>query len=385
MIRTVPRALPRLLAVLAAGLVTVPIAPTAWVAGGPWLTAAAAQPTTPALTWAVQPADQHGPDGRRWIELTLDPGQVMTEHLAVRNLSDRTVVFSLQAADGYLTDKGRFNMLPSNQASVDGGTWIGMQEQVTVGAKETKVVPFTITVPRDATPGDHPAGVAATITSTEGTVAVESRVGFRVMTRVSGTVTAAITVSDVTATYQHSWNPFSAGTIRLRYTTTNDGNVAVTGTGRVTVAGLFGLAQTDTPAEVEETFPGERREVDARIAGVWAWGALRTSVEVTPSVDDALSGAGANRGAGAEATDLAAGGPAGAAIHPASATVTVWTLPWPQLVLAAIFGALVFALRTITRRRRQRLAQLLARARDEGRAEGRTSTLVGSPPKEPGT
>jgi hypothetical protein len=365
MIRSVPRALPRLLAVLAAVLVTVPIAPTtAGVAGGPWLTAVAAQPTTPAVTWAVQPANQHGPDGRRWVELTLHPGQVVTEHLAVRNFSDRTVVFSLQAADGYLTENGRFNMLPSGQASVDGGTWIGMQEQVTVGPEQAKVVSFTITVPQDATPGDHPAGVAATVTSTEGTVAIESRVGFRVMTRVSGTVTAAITVSDVTATYQHSWNPFSAGTIRLRYTTTNDGNVAVTGAGRVTIAGLFGLAQTDAPAEVEETFPGERREVDARIAGVWALGALRTSVEVTPSVDG--------------------GAPAGAAIDPASATVTVWTLPWPQLALAAIFGALVFAFRTITRRRRQRLAQLLARARDEGRAEDRTSTLAGSPPKEPG-
>ncbi|BCB77850.1 hypothetical protein Pflav_042600 [Phytohabitans flavus] len=142
MIRRRPRALPRLLAVLAAALVAVPVAPTGAMAEP--------TPTPPALTWSVQPANQQGPDGRRWVEHTLDPGQVVNERLAVRNFSNRPAVFSLKAADGYLTDKGRFNMLPSSRKSVDGGTWIKIQEKVTVGAKGTTVVPFTITVP--ATP-----------------------------------------------------------------------------------------------------------------------------------------------------------------------------------------------------------------------------------------
>ncbi|TMR93992.1 WxL protein peptidoglycan domain-containing protein [Nonomuraea basaltis] len=341
MIRTLPRALPRLLAVLAAVLLAVPIAPTG----------AVAEPAKPTLTWTVQPAGQQGPDGRRWIELTLDPGQVVTEHLAVRNLSDGAADFSLKAADGYLTDKGRFNMLPSNRPSVDGGTWIQVQDKVTVGANETKVVPFTITVPRDAMPGDHPAGIAAAVTSTQGTVAVEGRVGFRVMMRTTGTITATVAVNDLTATYEHSWNPFSAGTIRVRYTTKSAGNVAVTGTGRVTVTELFGLLERHAGADVEEMFPGGSRAVEARVEGVWALGPLRTSVDVTPSVRD--------------------GAPAGAAIQHTSATVTVWSPPWPQLALVAALGALVLAFRAITRRRRRRLAELLARARDEGRAEGR--------------
>ncbi|MEK8107066.1 hypothetical protein NKG94_21505 [Micromonospora sp. M12] len=69
-----------------------------------------------------------------------------------------------------------------------------MQERVTVGPNETRVVPFTITVPKGATPGDHPAGIAATVTSTGGTVSVESRVGFRVMVRVNGSARAALPV-----------------------------------------------------------------------------------------------------------------------------------------------------------------------------------------------
>lgn len=350
MIRTAPRVLWRLLAVPAAVFVVMPVAPAASMAEDPEST----------VTWAVQPADEHGPDGRCWIELTLDPGQVVTEHLAVRNFGDSAVVFTLQAADGYLTDNGRFNILPSDQESTDGGTWIEIPEQVTVEADATEVVPFTITVPHDATPGDHPAGVAATLTSTEGTVAIESRVGFRVMTQVSGTVTAAAAVEDLTATYRQSWNPFSGGTIQVAYTTTNHGNVASTGIGLVTVDGLFGSAQNEARAEIEESFPGDSVEVETRVAGVWPWGPLRTTVEVTPAVPD--------------------GEPGGAAIEPASATVTVWTLPWPQLVFAAVLGAIAFGLRTLIRRRRRRLARLLARARNEGRAEARAATRVGSPP-----
>nr|QLJ99102.1 hypothetical protein HZU44_02630 [Micromonospora carbonacea] len=346
MIRSAPQALPRLLAVLAAVLVTVPVAPTG----------AGAEPAAPKLTWAVQPANPDGPDGRRWIERTLDPGQVVTEHLAVRNFSDSAAVFRLQAADGYLTDKGRFNMLPSGKASKDGGTWIAVRSTVTVGANETKVVPFTITVPRDATPGDHPAGIAASVTSTGGTVAIEGRVGFRVMLRASGTATAALAIDDLTATYAHSWNPFSPGTIRVRYAVANDGNVWASGKGRVTVSELFGLAGRDTTVDVEELLPGGSRTAQARVGGVWGLGPLRTTVAMTPA---ALGG-----GAIAEAGS-------------ATATVTVWAVPWPQLGVVVGLTAAALALRVARRRRRRRLALLLERARQEGRA---SATTVGDSP-----
>ncbi|MFC8850318.1 MULTISPECIES: hypothetical protein [unclassified Micromonospora] len=342
MIRSVPQALPRLLAILAAVLVTVPVAPAG----------AGAEPAAPKLTWAVQPADPNGPDGRRWIERTLDPGQVVTEHLAVRNFSDAAAVFRLQAADGYLTDKGRFNMLPSGEASKDGGTWIAVRDTVTVAANETKVVPFTITVPGDATPGDHPAGIAASVTSTGGTVAVESRVGFRVMLRASGTATAALAVDDLTASYSHSWNPFSPGTVRIRYVVANDGNVWASGKGRVTVSELFGLAGRDTTVDVEELLPGGSRVAQARVGGVWALGPLRTTVAVTPAA--------LGDGAVAEARQ-------------ATATVTVWTVPWPQLGLVVVLAAVALAVRTVRRRRRRRLALLLDRARQEGRASATTA------------
>ncbi|MEO3926863.1 hypothetical protein ABGB07_23770 [Micromonosporaceae bacterium B7E4] len=330
----------RVLTVLIVATLTAPVSP-----------AVAAEPGT-TVTWTVQPADPRGPDGRRWIELTLDPGQVVTEHLAVRNFSSAAVVFALTSADGYLTDKGRFNMLPSGRASVAGGTWIDVQKAVTVGPNETKVVPFTITVPQDATPGDHPAGIAASVISTGGTVNVESRVGFRVMMRASGTVRATVAVKDLTARYTASWNPFRGGTIRVRYLLANDGNVRASTASRLAVTELFGLVGQDATTDVEEMLPGGSRMVESRVAPVWALGQLRTTIAVTP--------------------EPFGGDQAGAEIRQARATVTTWALPWPQLALLLLLGVLVVGLRTSARRRRRRLARLLALAREEGRAESRT-------------
>ncbi|MFD6681665.1 hypothetical protein [Micromonospora parva] len=337
----------RALVVLTVAFLTVAATPVA----------AAAEPDPKALTWTVQPATASGPDQRRWITASLDPGQAVTEHLAVRNFSRTAVTFALKAADGYLTDKGRFNMLSSDRPSVDGGTWIDVQEKVTVGPNETRVVPFTITVPRSATPGDHPAGIAATVSSAGGTVTVESRVGFRVMLRVNGSARAALAVRGLDATYSPSWNPFAGGTVRVRYTVENDGNVWVSGTGRVAMSDLLGRSSHDATSAVDELLPGGSRTVRTRADGVWALGRLRTTVTTSPA--------------------LLGDGQAGADLRPASATVTTWVVPWAQLALLALLVGLLLGLRAAARHRRRRLAGLLARARQEGRREAQESVLVG--------
>ncbi|GGM55060.1 hypothetical protein ACFFX1_19550 [Dactylosporangium sucinum] len=295
------------------------------------------------VTWTVQPATAGGPDGRRWIERTLDPGQAVTEHLAVRNFGDTPAVFALKAADGYLTDKGRFNMLPSDRASVDGGTWVAVQPTVRVGAKETVVVPFTITAPAGAAPGDHPAGIAATVTSAGGQVNVESRVGFRLMLRASGTPTATLSVTGLTTSYERSWNPLRPGRARVSYTVTNTGNVWLSGKGTVSAGG------GSATADVGELLPKGTHRADVRVGGVWPLGRVRTTVTLTPIV---LGDTGA--------------GPVAA--NTVTTTATAWVLPWSQLLLLAALVGLVFALRAHRRSRRRRLEALLDRARAEGRA-----------------
>lgn len=336
---------PALAVALVAAIVMVPAA--AWAS---------------ATTWSVQPANEKGPDGRRWIEFTADPGAVVTEHLAVRNFSGTPAMFAVKAADGYLTDTGRFNMLPSNQASVDGGTWIDVRDGVTVGPRQTVVIPFTITVPDDATPGDHPAGIAASVMSTDGTVDVESRVGFRVMMRVTGELDPRLTIADVGTGYRPIWNPFRGGEVTVSYDIANEGNVRLAGQGDVKVAGPLGSASRSVavPA-VDEILAGGSRRVTTTVSGVWPLGRVTTDITVKPAAvgDDTID----------------------EPLGPITVTVTTWAMPWPQLVLVAVVFLVVFGVRYLRRHRRRRLDQLLARARAEGRRE---SAVSGGAPSSSG-
>lgn len=304
-------------------------------------TAAAAADDAP-VSWSVSPASSTGPDGRSWVELELDPGESVTEHLAVRNLGEAATTFALTAADGYFTATGRFNMLQSGQESVDAGTWISVDDSVKVEPGGMAIVPFTISVPADATPGDHAAGVAAAITSTGTTdngaqVGVESRVGFRVITQVTGDLAPAMALSAVTAEYTPSWNLFTPGEVSVHYTATNVGNTQLS----------FEEAIDGTAKSRGDLFPGEQRNVDVDAIQTWPLGLVSIDVrlESTVPTDGSL------------------------AVAPATKTVVVWAVPWLHLAVLLTLAVAVAAALLARRRSTKRIELLLEQARAEGRAQ----------------
>lgn len=305
------------------------------------------------MTWSVRPADESGPDGRSWVELDVEPGTTISEHLALRNLGDAAVTFAVAGADGYFTPAGRFNMLASGEESVDAGTWIDVADTVTVEPGETAIVPFTVTVPADATPGDHAAGIAASVSSESAdggtTVGVESRVGFRVMVRVKGAIAPDLQVS-ASGAYVTDWNPFDPGSVSLGYTLTNAGNVRMSVGAGVFWAGREFRGGTD--GEATELLPADEREGTVRIPGVWPLGIVTLPLVIEQSVvmpDGTVQ-------------ELA----------PLTRSITVWAMPWPQLIVAAaialVFVGLLF--------RRRRHAASVAKRIDDARAEGRREARV---------
>ena len=315
------------IAVLTAAMIAAPVA-------------AVAAEDSP-VTWAVTPADENGPDGRRVVDLEVDPGESVTEHLAVRNLSEREATFTLGASDGYYTATGRFTMLPQSEESVGAGTWVAIEPSVTLAANETRVVPFTVTVPPNATPGDHAAGVAASVRSsgTDGAgaqVGVDSRVGFRLSMRVAGELAPALTVEDVQADYVPSWSLFAPGRVDVSYEVTNAGNTALE------VADRTG----DTPSTRGTLLPGESRRVEVDPVSAWPLGLLFLDLEVMAT---------------APGTSLSA--------IPAAHDLVVWAVPWFHLLAAIGVALLLVAIFADRRRRRRRFDDLLRRAREEGRRE----------------
>ncbi|MCT9820515.1 DUF916 domain-containing protein [Microbacterium sp. W1N] len=312
-----------------------------------------------AVVWAVRPADASGPDGRRWVERELDPGASATEHLAVTNLGDAPVSFEVNAADGYFTDAGRFSMLPGGTASTGAGQWISAPPAVTVDPGATAIVPFTITVPAGATPGDHAAGVAVSVPSSSaagGTaVAVESRVGFRVMVRVAGEVAPGLDVSSA-AVAETSWNPLRPGSAVVTLIARNTGNVRLMVAPHVAGAGPA-LAAADESPDADapgdrsvELLPGDTRTFEMRVADVWplGWQTLPVVVDQALVLPDGTT------------RDL------DSVTHAAG----VWALPWPQLLVLVGIALLVVGIAQGRRRRGDHVRRLVAEAHERGRREG---------------
>ncbi|MGI6879679.1 COG1470 family protein [Microbacterium sp. gxy059] len=294
-----------------------------------------------AITWSVVPADDQGPDGRSAVEAELSPGESATEHLAVRNLGEAEATFRLGAADGYYTEKGRFTTLPAGRESEGAGTWVRLPAEVRVEPGETAVVPVEIVVPDQVAPGDHAAGVFASVESAGQTgssaIGVESRVGFRLLVRVDGELAPALTIDEAGADYAAQGNPFRPGALSAEYTVTNTGNVALALTDEI--GGKAGARG--------DLLPGETRTVRTDPAPAWPLfvaGDALVVHGVAPG-DDALSTS-------------------------AEVRVSTWALPWPQLLLLGGVGLVLAAVLGGRRRSATRLQKAVEAAREEGRREG---------------
>ncbi|WP_022891357.1 DUF916 domain-containing protein [Agromyces subbeticus] len=318
---------------------------------------AAAEEAAP-VSWSVTPSDASGPDGRFSVEHEIDPGASVDDFLAVRNLGAEEVTFALSAADGFYNDNGRFDMLPSGEQSVGAGTWISLPESVTVAPAGTVVVPFTVTVPDNAEPGDHAAGIAASVMSTSSgdgaAVGVESRVGFRVMTQVTGELEPVFSVQHVVADYRTSWNPLHPGDIAVSFDVVNEGNVRLSVGGTVDIAGR----QVAFPADAErqqDILPGEHHTFTADLDGVWPLFGFAGEIVVSPTVTTV----------GGDTAEVA----------PASTSIFVWAVPWSQLLVLIGLALIIVALVWRRGRSKRRFDMLLAQAREAGRQDSAAGGL----------
>ncbi|MBC9005277.1 WxL protein peptidoglycan domain-containing protein [Micromonospora aurantiaca (nom. illeg.)] len=326
--RRTPGPAARFGAALAAALLAVLLGPPAAGEAAP-RPAPSADPG--AVRWAVQPSGPGGPTGRNYFTYDLAPGDSVTDHVGVTNLGDRPLTFAVYGTDAYTTTDGAFALLPSDRAATDVGAWIGVERRSwTVQPGRRADIPFRLTVPRNATPGDHTGGVIAAVaqdgvTADGQRVRLDQRIAARVYLRVAGEVRPAVTVESVRVAYDTPLNPIGRADLTVTYRIRNSGNVRVGGTGAVVVDGPGGWTLSRTsPVDLPELLPGAEFTVTERVTGVPPALRLTATVDLAPTTVDT-------------------------ALPPVQRTASVWAPPWLLIAALAAAGAWLYL-----RRRRRR-------------------------------
>ncbi|KQX16969.1 hypothetical protein ASC82_01635 [Streptomyces sp. Root431] len=227
--------------------------------------------------WAVYPAAAKL-GSRPYFYLSVDPGTSLTDRVTVTNKTAAPLTFRLYGADAYNTDRdGGFAVRTQQEKQTGAGAWIKPQRtRVTVPARSAVTVPYTLTVPADADPGDHPGALVALderiSPSGQGSVAmgVQRAVGARVYLRVNGPTVPALAVEDITLTQDRPLVPGAGGSSAVvSYTLHNRGNVTLNPKVALKAEGLFGrtLLARDLGGVPSELLPRQKIRLTERWSG----------------------------------------------------------------------------------------------------------------------
>ncbi|MCX4551182.1 DUF916 domain-containing protein [Streptomyces sp. NBC_01387] len=218
-------------------------------------------------SWSVYPTASKAAQ-RPYFSLSADPGEVIRDKVTVANKTAQPLTFLLYGADAYNTDRdGGFAVRGPKEPQHGIGAWVRTDRpKLTVPPHASVTVPFTLTVPQNAEPGDHPGALVALderVDRAGGPVAVGVRwaVGARVYLRVTGPTVTGIAVEGVKLAHQQPLVPGTgASRTVISYTLHNTGNVTLSPEVGLKAQGLFGrtlLARglKKTPSEL---LPGQK-------------------------------------------------------------------------------------------------------------------------------
>ncbi|MDQ1547065.1 MAG: hypothetical protein QOH69_1969 [Actinomycetota bacterium] len=341
--------------------------------------AADAPPKAPAITWSVQASGPTGNDGRLSFAYGVDPGTEIDDFVAVSNRGTAKQTFTIYGTDAINQfDSGAFSLLPAAQKPHDVGSWITTKTaKITVPAGQTAIIPFTILVPSDATPGDHTGGVIASVTTAapgkKSGVGIDQRVAARVYLRVSGQPVAKVVATGVVAGFTPVWNPFGGGGAAVDYDVRNNGNVREDVAQSIEMSGPFGIGLGKiTGKPLLNLLPGQSTHIHETVAGVFPLVLLFANVKLTPSAPTDLVGQSQLRDQNGKLLPASPEPKFTAVTTSALAAAISWTL----LAIVLVLIALIFLISRYVRNTRERMFDAIDAATAEAQraAQARSAT-----------
>jgi hypothetical protein len=345
-----------------------PSAPAVAAAGKPKPTP---QPTASAdsISWSVSPASATAPDHRSSFSYTnVKPGSAISDHVAVLNRSSQSVAFTLYGTDATgTTATNTLMLLASGKQPTQVGAWTRFEHNlaevsVIIPAGKGVIEPFSVTVPRNANPGDHLGAMVAQVTVLRRTRAGTSfneteRIAVPIVLRVVGPLHASLLVESVSVSYAGRFNPLNDGLATVTYAVQNTGNVLLAGSQNVSVSGPFG-AVTAKLRSLPVVLPGDSVRITTTAGFLYGMGPVTAHVRIAPAAaphEPAL------------ATPLAE----------VTASASTFAVPWAiLLILVVAVGGIVGFTRWLRYRQRQLQAHVNAVA--EGVRRETEQRLLGS-------
>jgi len=212
-------------------------------------------------------ADPDNPETFAYFVHTLSPGSTVADEARVQNGSDVPIVLKMYAADASTSIGGGPGFAHEGQELNGGRHWISLAvSEVTLEPGEERLVPFTIDVPPDASPGEHttglvvegapseeiPVGGQAPSSGEDGAafaVRVVNRAAVAVLIDVPGTRVAALEITSVCMKEQDDQGA------DFRVYVGNMGNIRVRGEGFLLIEDRKGTELASIPLQMGSILP----------------------------------------------------------------------------------------------------------------------------------
>jgi hypothetical protein len=296
----------------------------------------AGKPPGNIISWSIVGATPKGPDGRyQFAYNNIKPGTVIKDWVEIFNRSTRAAAFELYGTDAAGTTPGNSLIyLEPSQKPKDIGKWTTVFASTTQpnAAQASYVMPggtgviepFTISVPLNATPGDHTGGLmfqvgVPRVAANGNVVTTYSRIALPIELRVTGPLHSALQVQSMSTSFNDSINPFGTGSATISYSVVNNGNVRMSGTQVLKVSGPFGISSIVTPPHLPTILPGDSIRVTTTIGGLYPAGPFSATATVTPQWPP---------------TSVQANLP----LMTASSSASFFAVPWALLVLIVLLA-----------------------------------------------
>lgn len=340
----------------------------------PALSAGAALPTAdePAgeVRWSVAPGTLAGEADRTAFTYSVNPGIELHDFVTITNVGAAAATFKLYGTDATNDfETGAFSLLSADEKPVDVGSWIHMdQPEVTLDPGAHTIVPFSLSIPTDAGPGEHVAGIVAayskpTTDSAGQAVVLDQRVGTRMYLTVSGAIAVSVEASGVTSGYNSPWNPFGAGSHDTGYSVTNTGNMRANVEQTLQINGPFGIPVASITLEpIKELLPGQSVHVVRKVPDAAPLLMLFSDITLNPS---------ATVGDTPQTTGLK--------VSAVTASTQTLAVPWMLLVVILVLAGVIFGIVRYVNFSRDRFYDELDRAEALQRERGSDAEFTPAP------